>query len=260
MKPLDQLFVYVKQTFPEDCLFNISPSRIEQFFNYPKLWYQETMLGQDKAFKGNTGSVTGTIVHYLGECAVNKQPITREEINKELILYDSNNKDLNLDIPLILSDYPVVAEKLINEYILPNNAKGAIIKSEVPVCVSLGDGIYLGGTCDRLEGDCVVDYKIVATKPNENIIPFGYKIQTLAYAYALRKLGYEINRIRIVYCVKPTKTLPTRLFVVTESIDCIAEKLVHDTLLLIKESILYTHTHPELAYLIFKSYDLKKEI
>ena len=105
----------------------------------------------------------------------------------------------------------------------------------------------------------VVDYKNVVTKPADNApIPFDYKIQLLAYAYILRQLGYEINRIRIVYGIRPTKTLPARCVVVTESIDFIADKLISDTLRLIAESVLAVKENPKLAYLIFKSMDFKE--
>ena len=105
----------------------------------------------------------------------------------------------------------------------------------------------------------VVDYKNVTTKPADNApIPFDYKIQLLAYAYILRQLGYEINRIRIVYGIRPTKTLPARCVVVTESIDFIADKLISDTLRLIAESVLAVKENPKLAYLIFKSMDFKE--
>ena len=104
----------------------------------------------------------------------------------------------------------------------------------------------------------VVDFKTVSTKPNESVIPFGYKIQLLSYAYALRQQGYEINRIRLVYGVKPTKTIPARCIVVTEEIDYLADKLIDDTLKLIGESVLTVKNNPQLAYLIFKSMDLKQ--
>ena len=130
---------------------------------------------------------------------------------------------------------------------------------EKKVVAKVMDGIYVAGTCDRIEGDCVVDFKTVASKPNELAIPFGYKIQLLAYAFALRRLGYEINRIRLVYGVKPTKKLSARCYVVTEEIDYMAEKLVNDTLRLIGESVIAVRQHPELAYLIFKSMDLKEQ-
>lgn len=257
MKSIENLFKYVKQPFPEDCLYNISPSQIPLFFDLPKIWCEENLLGEDKKFKGNTGSVTGTIVHYLCESVTKGVTVTREDINKELLKYHENNPDLELDVPQIMSDYPLAAETIINGYVIPSNNSGARIEVEKQVQIKLRNGIYLSGTCDRIDGDCVVDYKIVERKPNEQEIPFGYKIQLLAYAYALRLMGYEINRIKVIYCVKPTKTLPARKFEVTLMIGYAEEKLIEDTLNLICDSIELVLQQPKLLYIVFKSMDLK---
>ena len=122
------------------------------------------------------------------------------------------------------------------------------------------DGVYIAGTYDRLEGTVLCDYKNVSIKPNETYIPFGYKMQLLAYAYALRQHGYEVDRIRLIYGIRPTKTLPARCIVVTEEIDYKADKLVKDTLELIAESVLIVREKPELTHLIFKSMDLKQGV
>ena len=108
-----------------------------------------------------------------------------------------------------------------------------------------------------IEDDMIVDFKTVGKKPDENLIPWGYKIQLLAYAYAFRKQGYNINRIRLVYGVKPTKTIPARCITVTELITPEHEKMIQDTLQLITESVIICRNNPELVYLIFKSMELK---
>ena len=40
------IFDYEKPVFPNDCIFNISPSQIDKFFSYPSVWYRENLLGQ----------------------------------------------------------------------------------------------------------------------------------------------------------------------------------------------------------------------
>ena len=104
----------------------------------------------------------------------------------------------------------------------------------------------------------VVDYKNVGKLPNQDVIPFNYKIQLLAYAYIYRKKGFEVNNIKLVYGIKPTKTIPARCVCVNEPIDYIADKLIGDTLQLIAESVLMVKENPRLAYLIFKSMDFKE--
>jgi RecB family exonuclease len=188
-----------------------------------------------------------------------KKEVTREQIDKDLADYLLLCPNPEVDETQVKIDYPLVSATVVNQYLLPANAKSGVLEVEKKVVAKVMDGIYVAGTCDRIEGDCVVDFKTVASKPNELAIPFGYKIQLLAYAFALRRLGYEINRIRLVYGVKPTKKLSARCYVVTEEIDYMAEKLVNDTLRLIGESVIAVRQHPELAYLIFKSMDLKEQ-
>lgn len=254
-----ELFQYTRPELPEDCVQLISPSQIDKFFQYPRSWYEENMLGNKPAFQGNTSTVTGTVCHYIYEQATLGSQVTREWINQQLDDYIIAKPNPDVDITKVKVDYPEVAKAVMNTYVIPANQKGAKVECEKQVIAKVMDGIYIAGTCDRIEGDCIVDYKTVSVKPNENVIPFGYKIQMLAYAYALRQQGYVINRIRLVYGVKPTKTLPARCIVVTENIDYVNEKLINDTLRLIGESVLTVKEHPELAYLIFKSMDLKEK-
>ena len=258
MEKLPEIFRYTRPEIPEDCIHSISPSQINNFFAYPKVWYEDNMLDGEKAFQGNTATVTGTIAHHIYKSVTLGEPVTREEINEQLMLYAQLKPELNLDTNQIMIDYPLVTGEVVNSYVLPHDKQGGLLKVEEPVVANVMPGIYVGGTYDRLEGDCIVDYKTVATKPREGPIPFNYKIQLLAYAYALRAKGYEVNRIRLVYGVKPTIKLPARCFAVTETIDHVAEKLIDDTLRLIGESVLTVIENPSLTHLIFKSMDLKQ--
>ena len=188
-----ELFQYTRPELPDDCIQLISPSQIDKFFQYPRNWYEENMLGNKPSFQGSTSTVTGTICHYIYEQNTLGKTVTREWINKQLDDYLIVKPNPDVDADRVKLDYPIVASAVMNEYVIPANQKGGLIECEKPVVAKVMDGIYIAGTCDRIEGDCVVDYKTVSTKPNESAIPFGYKIQMLAYAYALKQLGYEIN-------------------------------------------------------------------
>ena len=255
---IPELFKYESPVLPDDAIFRISPSQIGKFFEYPKVWYLENIKGDTPVFKGSTATITGTICHYIYECLTKKIDVDRESINSTLDEYKKTCDIQDVNWNQIKADYPLVAGSVVNEYLLTANNKGCLIESEKQIASKVMDGIYVAGTIDRIEGDVVVDFKTVSTKPNESSIPFHYKIQLLSYAYALRKKGYEINRIRIVYGIKPTKTLPARCVVVTENIDYVSEQLMNNTLKLIAESVLKVRENPELTYLIFKSYDLKE--
>lgn len=254
----NKIFSYESPEAPSDAIFSISPSQIEKFFTCPKVWYQENIL-EEKLFNGNTSTYIGTIAHYIYKCVTENIEVNRENINNELDQYllDVPNKEVNADE--VKTIYPLVVNKVVNDYVIPHNNLGCLIKCEQPIIAKVIDGIYVKGTYDRLEGTILCDYKTVSTKPNEYILPFGYKIQLLAYAYALQQQGIEVDRIRIIYGIKPTKTLPARCVVVTENIEYKDIKLIKDTLTLIGESVLKIKENPELTYLIFKSMDLKKE-
>ena len=258
MNQIPEIFQYEHPVLPDNCKHIISPSLIYKFFAYPKLWYEEVMKGE-KGFEGSTASITGTICHYIYEQVAKGENVVREEINRQLEEYLQVAQLPDVDMQKILKDYPDVVNCVVNAYILPHTTGYGKVEVEKQVYTEIDEGIYVAGTCDRIEGDCVVDYKTVSTKPNEQEIPFNYKIQLLAYVYVLRKLGYEINRIRIVYGVKPTKTLGARCVVVTENITFPDEQMINDTLRLINDSIKLSVERPDLNYIIFKSYALKEE-
>lgn len=252
------MFDYQHPKVPEDCTHIISPSRISEFFDYPRIWYEENMLDQE-TFKGSTATVIGTICHYVYESVTKGEKPTREAIESDLRAYLEAVPNPDVDLQEVLSIYPLLVNEVVNQYVLPSNTKTQLLKTELPLYTKIIDGIYVSGTCDRIEGDCVVDFKNVSTKPNSERIPFNYKIQLLAYAYMLRNNGYKINRIRLVYGIRPTKTLGARCLVVTESITFNDEKMIRDTLYLIAETIKHVVEHPEHAYLLFKSYALKEK-
>jgi CRISPR/Cas system-associated exonuclease Cas4 (RecB family) len=262
------LFQYCKPDFPEDCYHNISPSSINLFFTNPSAYYLERMEGNPSTFQGNTSSLMGTICHKIYEIVslypdTWKEHINREIIEKDLYEFVNLHPDLGIDVPDILTNYPLVSAEVVNNYILKST--NDLIACEKSIVVSLKDGVYLGGTIDRIEHDnnmncdIVVDYKNVSKLPVlTNGIPFNYKVQLLAYAYALNKEGFNVKQIRIVYGIKPTKTIPARCMVITEDIDSTANKLIKDTLQLITESVLLCKSNPELIYIIFKNMELKR--
>jgi hypothetical protein len=246
-----------KIQLPKDCIFCISPSSIGKFFDHPKEWYEENILGI-QTFKGNTATMLGSVCHYIYECYAKDIQIKKEEIDNWLRSLDT---DENTNVNEIIETYPNIVTAVINKsikYIKPTQTEFPVITAVKDGIIAPFDGIYVGGTCDSILGSSVIDYKTVAAKPNEYEIPFSYKMQLLAYAYALRDMGYFIDRIRIIYGVKPTKTLPARCYEVTEQISKKHWQDIHNTLQLIGESVLAVKKQPELTHLIFKSMALKQ--
>jgi hypothetical protein len=144
---------------------------------------------------------------------------------------------------------------LINEYIRHNKPTIA----EESLIVPIKEGIYMAGTCDNRTGNTVVDYKNVGQKPGDTI-PWGYYIQLMAYAYMYKKQqNLPIDKIRLVYTVRPTKTLPVRVFVVTQQIGERDFQVIEDVLTLISDTVLLSIENPALNYLLFKSMQLKEK-
>ena len=245
-------FEYNEIELPEGGKFKISPSGIEKFFSMPAVWYEEHIL-KEKGFKGSSATVLGTVIHALAEAYEKGEPTSREECDAYIEKMALEIDDLDVDI--IKELYPEMAGVLINEYI-QNTAKATAVEEEV--CAHIENGIYIAGTLDRREGDMIVDYKNVSKKPNTEKIPFGFFIQMMAYAYADRAKGIFTDRIRLVYTVRPTKTLGVRLFTVTQQINEDDWKMIEDTLELISDTVQLHWAMPELDYITFKSMRFKE--
>ena len=245
----NSVFDYVEVPLPEDCIFKISPSSISKFFEMPVVWYKDQVL-KEQQFLGNTSSVLGSIVHGLAEQYVKGIPSSREEVEK-YIKKHIFNKDVN--VKEVRELYPDMAKALINEYIRHNKPT----EVERSLCYEIKNGIYVAGTFDNRTKDIIVDYKNVSTKPKTDNIPWNYYIQLMAYAWMLKQEGTEINKIRLVYVVRPTKTMGVRIFKVTKVITEKDYQAVEDVFQLISDTILVSRDNPELNHLLFKSMELK---
>lgn len=256
------IFEHTKVEVPNKDFIRISPSTISKFFEYPSVWFLDYLTKDPKSFIGNTSTFLGTCCHHIYE-TYSKNPEefikNKEEIytnlNKELHKHLMSNLQLRAEVDeeSILSKYPVIAREVVNTYI------SATLPDEIEksVYAQIEDyDIYIAGTIDNITKNIIVDYKTVGTKPNTESIPFHYKIQLLAYWYILDKLGHKMDWIRIVYGVAPTKTIPSRCFVVTERISDEDKELITNTLKLMAESIKKCKEDSSLIPLIFKSMKL----
>ena len=247
-----------------DCKFLISPSQLAKFYENPALWYKEE-IEHDRQFKGNTSTVLGTICHYIYECVTEGKEVTRDIINKELFQFLADNPELadEVDVDAVKVDYPLVSAEVVNSYILPMKELGTKSHSETSLAYKLRNGIYAAGTCDRIEEDddslTIVDFKTVAKKPSELVIPDHYKRQLMCYAYMARETFKKpIDKIRIVYGVRPQKTIGARCIEVSEQVtDELWEMIDHD-FKLISDTFEACERDPNLIYLIFKDYGLKR--
>lgn len=243
-------FIYTEPTVPADCTFKISPSSIEKFFSYPSMWYNEQVLG-DNSFVGNTSTVLGTICHAIFHAVANKLPTSRDEVN--LYLEEQLKIIPDLDIDTIQALYEPMAKAVIEGYLYKYPPK----RTEFQVCAKVANGIYIAGTVDNYTDTTIVDYKTVDKLPSSSTISFKHKIQLLAYAYAMRDKGMTVDSMRIVYAIRPTKTIGARCLVIEEPITDQVMYEAIETFKLIADTIKLIREHPEYIYIIFKSMKLK---
>lgn len=252
-----------KAYLPDDCALNISPSKFSTFIEKKHKWYREVVLEED-GFEGSTSSVIGTIVHYIAECVS-----TKTNINKDAIYeYIESNKKLGEELycaDTVLGAFELMASCLINDYVLPNMDN--YLEVESTHMVALGDGIYVSGKLDVLEGEkedcCVTDYKTYNSKTKPKFIPANYKYQLLVYVWLLKKNGYNPSRIKLVYVNrnidgglsektgKPLKSYPPEVTTLVESVTDEDIEFIDSLLNLCKDSLLAGEKHPELLHVIW---------
>ena len=245
--------------------FRISASQFSKFMDYPHQWFREHVLGEE-GFQGNTASVLGTIIHGIAAAVSNGEQITREDIEPYLLEQRSNP---DVDIAEIRSQYPAMAERLVNDYIIPNRPN--LEEAEPFVFDELYDGVFPSGSIDRVEkvGDGtfrIVDFKTYNSKTKPKSIPMNYKYQLLIYAY----IYGNVSQIRLVYLNrnidggvsektgKPLKSYPPEVTVLTETITQDDIDFIISVLRLCAETYLTYKENPSLAYLLYRDFRLKE--
>lgn len=274
-----------------DGAFGISPSQLATFFSSPTQWYNEQVKGNKAEFQGNTSSYLGTIVHFIAESYTKTGTYSESEIYKYLIKelcseledlpdfsdseacqeYLLENADKpDIDVSIILEKFEDMGGHLI-DYLdkvgTPSNAED-LIKAEVK------DGVYVSGSCDAYDADrkTITDYKTTSITSPKDTIPYNYKLQLLCYAYIYRALGYEVEKIEIVWVTqpqlnrisektgKPLKDYPCKVVTATHYLTPDDWEFIESVLYLVAETVKADKDYPELRHIIWKDYRLKQII
>lgn len=262
---MENLFTHKAIEIPDNnCKFVVSPSMIPKFFVNPSEWFRSQVLGET-IFAGNTATFLGSICHYIYDNVTKDKEVNREAIIAALYEHLAKHPEFVdiVDTTDIIESFPAIATAVVNTYVIPMNKvigkDNVLTEYSMYKCLDKEYGIYLAGTCDRIEGYVtIVDYKTVSKKPNECVIPSAYKLQLMAYADLFKKYNSSpAEEIRIVYGVKPQKTINARCIVVNEQITEELQDYYDKSIKLIVDSIKHTIDHPELAYLIFKDLEFQ---
>ena len=261
MSPLE----YVPTPPNKEGDFRISPSAFADFVSYPHRWYTSQVLGE-KGFQYSTSTVIGTCVHYCAEQIAKEIPVDTKVINEYI---DSLEIHEDYDPEVVKSSYIAMAETLVNDYVNENS----FLYVEHAVVSEIAEGFCVAGKADAIQGDetdaMLVDYKTYNSKSKPKSIPAAYRYQLLVYAYALRKMGIIVNRIRLVYVNrnidggisdktgKPLKSYPPELTILTETIEDEDIEFIKSMLDLAVDSVNAAKAHPELTHVIFHDPRLK---
>jgi len=236
----------------------ISASSIARFFTHTRQYWGELMLDED-GFTGSTSSVLGTVVHFIAEQYAKKQTLTAEDKQEiENYITQETAKDPDIDGNIIRTQYKIMAQNLVNEYLIhnmPTEVEPFVVEEVLP-------NIMVGGSIDNITGSTIVDYKTSSLKKLPDTIKFEYRLQLLTYAWVMRKKGTPIDRIRIVYVSrdqpgaisektgKQLKSYPSEVKVLTESIFEEDFEYIESIITLIAESIQAWQTTPNIRHLL----------
>lgn len=252
---------YVSVVLPKKAVFKISPSQFSKFITEPHNWYREQVL-KESGFTYNTSSVLGTVVHYCAQMVSTNNPVDKAGIEEYVYSYAPNDE---FDPEVVMHNYPAMATCLINDYVLKN--MGNYLEVESQHFAEVRDRYYAGGSIDVIQGDksdcMIVDYKTYNSKTAPKSIPAYYKHQLLTYAYILKKKGYNVSRIRLVYVNrsidggysektgKPLKSYPPVVTELTECIDVGDMEFITSCLELCVDTLQATKKHPELTHVLW---------
>lgn len=257
--------IYVPAPIPDDCDFKFSPSSFAKFISTPHSWYRTEVLGEE-GFTYNTSTVIGTIVHYCAEMVARGRDVCEDTVDEYIDSFETNE---DYDPDVVRHHWKAMAEELVNSYVLEH----PVLEVETQVAAKVGLTYAAAGTFDRLEGskqECmIVDYKTYNSKTKPRAITQAYKYQLLVYSWILRRLGYNVTRIRLVYVNrnidggisektgKPLKSYPPEVTVLTETITDEDIAFIGSLLDLAVDSVEAAKAHPELVHVIFHDPRLK---
>lgn len=263
----EKYLTYESAKVPEQCKLKISPSSFGTFISRPWQWYRQQILKLDE-FKYSTSSVIGTIVHGVAAAVANGDKVDEADIESYIEQHEENE---NYCKQTVKDSWYDMAVTLVNEYTIPN--KSRILAVEKQVFFELVDGVFPAGTLDLLEGtkeDAILtDYKSYNSKTKPKTMPAEYKYQLLVYVWILRKLGYFVTRIRLVYISrnidggisektnKPLKSYPPEVTVLTETVADEDLAFIESQLSLCADKIAVTKKQPDIAHVIWHDPRLK---
>lgn len=267
-------------------VFTISPSSLGKFFDEPHTWYREYVLGE-RSFDQTTSTCLGTIVHFCGEDFILSGKVDRQEIYRYLyniirtdstpefpteesaqLAFLETYKHATINVQHILEQYKPMGNALLD--FLRKRPKHEPLISEQMVATEIMEGYWIAGSCDLRQGVNIYDYKTTSSLSAPSSISYGYRLQLLAYAYALVKSGTPVSTASIIWVTthqvnrissetgKPMKDYPATCSLSSSiTIDEQSLEFIESILKLVAETVQFVKANPDKAYIAFRDYRLK---
>ena len=250
---------------PEGAI-RLSPSQLSKFFDDTSEWYRYTLLGE-RAFKGNTPTELGTVVHAAAEHWTEHREIPELEI----IEYISSIDNPDVDKGEIEYHWRDMVDALVSQYLVDNSSTK--IETEKFIWSEILPGIGVGGSIDRYDTQKykIVDFKTMGSLDRARVpksFPRPYYFQQMAYAWTMKQLGYRVDTLELVYVSRGNtgrtgkngnalKDYPSEVNVLRMIPTDYDYSLIEDTLKLMAESVDTWNKEPELRHLLAQDMRLK---
>lgn len=246
--------------------FRISPSQISRFLDATSQWYREMLMGESPAFEGSTASELGTCVHAAAAMYFDTKQIDYTAISD----YVNSITNAEIDKSVIKAQIHPMTSVLLSQFLTTTKAT----HSEWFVHTDIIPGIVAAGSIDLYDKAraTIYDYKTMGSLDNARVptsFPRAYWFQQMTYAYILRKNGYPVDYVKLVYVSrdntgrmsektgKPLQDYPSTVNIVTEPVTQESMDIIEGLLKLIADSVILWKTQPELRYILAQDYRFK---
>ena len=250
---------------PEGAI-RLSPSQLSKFFDSTSEWYRYTLLNE-RAFKGNTATNLGTVVHAAAEHWTEHKEIPELEVIK----YINSIDNPDVDKGEIERHWRTMADTLVSEYLAKNSTTE--VETEKFVWRELLPGIVVGGSIDRYDTQRykITDFKTMGSLDKARVpksFPRPYYFQQMAYAWTMEQLGYRVDALELVYVSRGNtgrtgkngnalKDYPSTVNILRMEPTAYDYAIIDSTLKLMAESVSTWNKQPELRHLLAQDMRLK---
>jgi len=246
--------------------FRISPSQVSRFLDSTSQWYREMLMDEAAAFTGSTASELGTCIHAAAAMHFDTKQIDYTAITN----YINSIIDTEIDKSIIKTQIQPMTSALLSQFLATTKAT----HSEWFVHTEISPGIVAAGSIDLYDQHraTIYDYKTMGSLDNARVptsFPRAYWFQQMTYAYILRKNGYPVDYVKLVYVSrdntgrvsektgKPLQDYPSTVNIIPEPVTQESMDIIEGLLKLIADSVTLWKTQPELRYILAQDYRLK---